>query len=55
MVDRTGVLLIQRKRIAVMGGSYGGYSAAIAMTRDPGLFVAGIIDFADRGSLSDGK
>ncbi|MEL6437417.1 MAG: prolyl oligopeptidase family serine peptidase, partial [Pseudomonadota bacterium] len=32
--------------IAVMGGSYGGYSAALAMTRDPGLFKAGIVDFA---------
>lgn len=32
--------------IAVMGGSYGGYSAALAMTRDPGLFKVGIVDYA---------
>jgi acetyl esterase/lipase len=31
--------------MAVMGGSYGGYSAALAMTRDPGLFKAAIIDY----------
>lgn len=30
--------------IAVMGHSYGGYSAALAMTRGPGLFAAGIAE-----------
>ncbi|EKF43288.1 peptidase S9 prolyl oligopeptidase active site domain protein [Nitratireductor indicus C115] len=34
------------KAIAVMGGSYGGYSAALAMTRDPGLFKAAIVESA---------
>ncbi|MCC5781190.1 S9 family peptidase [Nitratireductor sp. B36] len=33
-------------RMAVMGGSYGGYSAALAMTRDPGLFKAAIVESA---------
>lgn len=32
--------------IVVKGGSYGGYSAALAMTRDPGLFKAAIVDVA---------
>lgn len=32
--------------MAVMGGSYGGYSAALAMTRDPGLFKAAIVEYA---------
>ncbi len=32
-------------RICVMGGSYGGYATAVAMTRDAGLFKCGI-DFA---------
>lgn len=32
--------------IAVMGGSYGGLSAALAMTRDPGLFRAAVVDSA---------
>ncbi|MEM8541905.1 MAG: alpha/beta fold hydrolase [Pseudomonadota bacterium] len=31
--------------LAVMGTSYGGYSAALAMTRDPGLFSAAIVEF----------
>lgn len=32
--------------IAVMGASYGGYSSALAMTRDAGLFKAGISEVA---------
>lgn len=32
--------------IAVMGASYGGYSSALAMTRDSGLFKAGISEIA---------
>ncbi|MEP2947987.1 MAG: S9 family peptidase [Lentilitoribacter sp.] len=32
--------------IAVMGSSYGGYSSALAMTRDAGLFKAGISEVA---------
>lgn len=32
-------------KIAVMGTSYGGYSAALAITRDPGLFAAAIVEF----------
>ena len=31
--------------LIAMGGSYGGYSAALAMTRDPGLFDAAIVEF----------
>ncbi len=31
--------------LAVMGFSYGGYSAAMAMTQEPGLFDAGIVEF----------
>jgi dipeptidyl aminopeptidase/acylaminoacyl peptidase len=31
--------------LVAMGGSYGGYSAALAMTRDPGLFDAAIVEF----------
>lgn len=31
--------------LAVMGSSYGGYSAALAMTRNPGLFDAAIVEF----------
>lgn len=30
--------------LVVMGGSYGGYSAALAMTREPGLFDAAIVE-----------
>ena len=31
--------------LVVMGTSYGGYSAALAMMRDPGLFEAAIVEF----------
>lgn len=31
--------------LIAMGTSYGGYSAALAMTRDPGLFDAAIVEF----------
>jgi dienelactone hydrolase len=31
--------------LIAMGASYGGYSAALAMTRDPGLFDAAIVEF----------
>ncbi|MCV3274381.1 alpha/beta hydrolase family protein [Roseobacter sinensis] len=31
--------------LAVMGSSYGGYAAALAMTRDAGLFDAAIVEF----------
>lgn len=31
-------------RMVVMGASFGGYSAALAMTRDPGLFKAAIVE-----------
>lgn len=31
--------------LVVMGESYGGYAAAMAMTRDPGLFEAAIVEF----------
>lgn len=31
--------------LIAMGMSYGGYSAALAMTRDPGLFDAAIVEF----------
>jgi dipeptidyl aminopeptidase/acylaminoacyl peptidase len=38
--------IADRANLAVMGGSYGGYSAALAMTRDPGLFKAAIVEYA---------
>lgn len=31
--------------IAVTGASYGGYASAMAMTRDPEFFAAGIVEF----------
>jgi dienelactone hydrolase len=31
--------------LVAMGASYGGYAAALAMTRDPGLFDAAIVEF----------
>lgn len=31
--------------LVAMGTSYGGYSAALAMTRDPGLFDAAVVEF----------
>lgn len=37
--------MADRANMAVMGGSYGGYSAALAMTRDPGLFKAAIVEY----------
>lgn len=38
--------IADKANMAVMGGSYGGYSAALAMTRDPGLFKAAIVEYA---------
>jgi len=35
-----------KNALAVMGVSYGGYSASLAMTRDAGLFKAGIVEAA---------
>ena len=32
--------------MAVMGAGYGGYSAALAMTRHPGVFKAAIVEAA---------
>ena len=37
--------IADKASMAVMGGSYGGYSAALAMTRDPGLFKAAIVEY----------
>ncbi|TJW45328.1 MAG: S9 family peptidase [Mesorhizobium sp.] len=37
--------IADKANMAVMGGSYGGYSAALAMTRDPGLFKAAIVEY----------
>lgn len=37
--------IADKSNMAVMGGSYGGYSAALAMTRDPGVFKAAIVDY----------
>ena len=37
--------LADPKALAVQGISYGGYAAAMAMTRDPNLFKAAIIEF----------
>ncbi|CAN7388111.1 alpha/beta fold hydrolase [Pararhizobium sp. LjRoot255] len=37
--------IADRSAMAVMGGSYGGYAAALAMTRDPGVFKAAIAEF----------
>jgi dipeptidyl aminopeptidase/acylaminoacyl peptidase len=36
--------IADKANMAVMGGSYGGYSAALAMTRDPGPFKAAIVE-----------
>ena len=36
--------LADPQAIAVMGHSYGGYAAALAMTRDPGLFAAAVVE-----------
>jgi dipeptidyl aminopeptidase/acylaminoacyl peptidase len=38
--------IADKANMAVMGFSYGGYSAALAMTRDPGLFKAAIVESA---------
>lgn len=35
-----------KDNMAVMGGSFGGYVSALAMTRDPGLFKAAIAEYA---------
>jgi dipeptidyl aminopeptidase/acylaminoacyl peptidase len=32
--------------MAIMGGSYGGYAAAMGMTRDAGVFKAGVVEHA---------
>ena len=37
--------IADKSNLAVMGGSYGGYSAAMAMTRDPGLFKVAIVEY----------
>jgi dipeptidyl aminopeptidase/acylaminoacyl peptidase len=37
--------LADENALVAMGISYGGYSAALAMTRDPGLFDAAIVEF----------
>lgn len=37
--------LADPEALAVMGESYGGYSSALAMTRDPDLFKAAIVEF----------
>lgn len=34
------------KAMAIIGGSYGGYAAAMGMTRDAGVFKAGIVEHA---------
>jgi dipeptidyl aminopeptidase/acylaminoacyl peptidase len=34
------------KAIAVLGASYGGYASAMAMTRDAGVFAAGVVEIA---------
>ncbi|AOF93920.1 S9 family peptidase [Sinorhizobium sp. RAC02] len=50
IVDAANWLVSQgiadKANMAVMGGSYGGYSAALAMTRDPGLFKVAIAEYA---------
>ncbi|MGR3760157.1 alpha/beta hydrolase family protein [Roseobacteraceae bacterium NS-SX3] len=37
--------LADPEALAVMGTSYGGYAAAMAMVRDPGLFSAAVVEF----------
>lgn len=37
--------LADKDALIAMGASYGGYSAALAMTRDPGLFKAAVVEF----------
>ncbi|MEM9967502.1 MAG: prolyl oligopeptidase family serine peptidase [Pseudomonadota bacterium] len=37
--------LADEEALIAMGTSYGGYAAALAMTRDPGLFDAGVVEF----------
>jgi len=36
----------ETNNIGIMGASYGGYSAALAMTREGGTFVAGVVEMA---------
>lgn len=38
--------IADRNAMAVMGASYGGYAAALAMTRDPGIFKAAVVESA---------
>lgn len=42
--------IADKDKMCVMGGSYGGYAALVAMTRDSGLFACGI-DFAGPADL----
>jgi prolyl oligopeptidase PreP (S9A serine peptidase family) len=37
--------LVDTDALIAMGTSYGGYSAALVMMRDPGLFDAAIVEF----------
>ena len=38
--------IADKNSMAVIGASYGGYSSALAMTRDAGIFKAGIVEVA---------
>ncbi|MEJ5224396.1 MAG: S9 family peptidase, partial [Anaerolineales bacterium] len=40
--------MVDKSRIAIMGGSYGGYMTALALSRDPDyLFAAGVAKYGD--------